>query len=171
MLFAPFLSLMVSFWAFGNRQLFENVVGRIETFNQVTPSHHLVTDPETLPQHTHVQWLFYGIIVFGGATFIYCVVEFVTNYHWRFKVRKILPNYFQALRVSECEELVEEEEFFRSKGGFSTLSNEALIKLRTKCQDSIRKKGERDSVRPTMIADQISRSPLGLKGARNPGQI
>lgn len=43
-----------------------------------------------------------------------------------FRVQQnMLPNYFNALRYSHCQEFIEDEELFRSNG-FKCLSDDAL---------------------------------------------
>jgi len=44
MIFAPLISLGVSYWAFGNRQMFDNKIDKISSFNEITMSHHTLKD-------------------------------------------------------------------------------------------------------------------------------
>ena len=48
---------------------------------------------------------------------------------------KLLPNYFNSLKIQDCEELIEDENHFREKGGFSALNDRAVKKLKERIED------------------------------------
>jgi len=56
------------------------------------------------------------------------------------KVRKILPNYFDALKIQDCEDIVEDEEYFRLHGGFRIISDGSLAQLRCRIEEYYRSK-------------------------------
>ena len=51
MIGAPFIGLMVAFWAFGNRQMFSNKIDRLNSLDDVVLSHHLITGKYELFSH------------------------------------------------------------------------------------------------------------------------
>ena len=46
------------------------------------------------------------------------------------KEGKLLPNYFNSLKIQDCEDLIEDENHFRKKGGFSCLNDRAVAKMK-----------------------------------------
>ena len=120
--------------------MFENKIDEIQTFGEITYSHHLITRLDTIPEYTHCQWILYGTIIFGALWIIFLCHDFAVNNYKRFQVRKVLPNYFQSLKVSECEDMIEDEEFFRQKGGFKILNDNSVQKLRAKLAGHLRDK-------------------------------
>lgn len=123
MIFAPLLSLLVSYWAFGNRQMFENKVDPIQTFAQITFSHHTLAKLDNLPNYAHLKWIEISIYIVTAVIVFYFAHEYISNNYWKYRVRKILPNYFESLKITDCEEIVEDEEFFRLQGGFRIVND------------------------------------------------
>ena len=134
MLAAPILGLMINYWAFGNRQMFENKTDAISTLNEVTYSHHLVTDSSTMPSYTHVRWIF-GMLIFVILLYLVILMYIVIDQRTNAKPVKLLPNYFNSLKIQDCEELIEDENHFREKGGFSALNDRAVKKLKERIED------------------------------------
>ena len=98
MLAAPILGLMLNYWAFGNRQMFENKTDAISTLNEVTYSHHLLTDSSTLPSYTHVKWIF-GMLIFVILLYFIVLMYIVIDDKTNAKPVKLLPNYFNSLKI------------------------------------------------------------------------
>ena len=71
MFLAPILGLMVNFWAFGNRQMFENKIDAISTQGEISYSHHVLTHLSSMPIYPHLEQLLYGFII--SILFIICV--------------------------------------------------------------------------------------------------
>jgi hypothetical protein len=98
MLLAPILSLMVNYWAFGNRQMFENKIDAISTYGEVTYSHHLLKPGSFMPHLYHLKWIFamlVCIMVFYCIVAMYIFIDDKTNV----KPVKMLPNYFNSLKI------------------------------------------------------------------------
>lgn len=55
MILAPILGLMVNFWAFGNRQMFENKIDGISTYGELIYSHHTLTHTANMPIYPHLE--------------------------------------------------------------------------------------------------------------------
>lgn len=55
MFMAPILGLMVNFWAFGNRQMFENKIDAISTQGEISYSHHILTHSANMPVYPHLE--------------------------------------------------------------------------------------------------------------------
>jgi hypothetical protein len=55
--------MAVSYWSFGNRQMFENKIDSIQTLGEITFSHHVFTKSEGLPNYTHLLWIKYSFIM------------------------------------------------------------------------------------------------------------
>ena len=74
--------------------MFENKIDSIQTFREITFSHHVFTKSEGLPNYTHLFWiknsLLLSLICFiAVALFKY----FKQNYFLKTKTIKILPDY------------------------------------------------------------------------------
>jgi hypothetical protein len=97
--------------------MFENKVDIIQTYDEVTYSHHL---PWSMPNYPHIISLYYGL----GALVLVTILIFLRDlFNKKDKGFNILPNYFKALKISDCEAILEDEDHFRQHGGFSYLSN------------------------------------------------
>ena len=46
-----------------------------------------------------------------------------------------MPDYFNAIKIEDCEDIIEDEEQFRENGGFKLLSDDVLQKLKTRIRD------------------------------------
>ena len=55
--------------------------------------------------------------------------QFVCSCLFSKKKFKEMPNYTESLKIERVEEIVNDEKFFRQKGGFSILPQKALDKL------------------------------------------
>jgi len=98
MLAAPVLGLMVNYWAFGNRQMFENKTDTISTMGEVTYSHHLITHMSTMPSYTHLNWIF-GMLVLVILLYFVILMYLVIDHRTNIKPVKLLPNYFNSLKI------------------------------------------------------------------------
>ena len=98
MTFAPVLSLMINYWSFGNRQMFENKIDPIGTLGEVSYSHHLVTDSSTLPDYTHLKWIWGMLIVYILLMLVVVMYRFI-DAKTNAKEGKLLPNYFNSLKI------------------------------------------------------------------------
>lgn len=162
MIFAPLASLMVSYWAFGNRQMFDNKIDPISTFNEITMSHHTLktwdkTDSD-FPHLFQIELMIYFVI---AAIIFYFAYDFIKSAIWKVQVRKILPNYFDALKIQDCEDIVEDEEFFRLHGGFRIISDGSLAQLRCRIEEYYRNKELKKN-------SQLKRD-LGMSGKKGLG--
>ena len=120
---------MVSFWAFSNRQMFENKIGAVVTYGEITYSHHLLSSKEW-PAHTHSTLLLIGLIILALGTILFKVKLHFKDKATESKAAKRLPDFFKALSQADCEALIEDEEFFRREAGFKSLDDPALHKLK-----------------------------------------
>ena len=112
---------MIQFWSFGNRQMFENKIDPIKTYGEVTLSHHLHS-----PGYDHLTWIKAALIC---SVAIVCLFFWVWSGQKTLTQEKMLPNYWSALKVQDCEELLEDETHFRKKGGFAMLDETVVDKL------------------------------------------
>jgi hypothetical protein len=133
MVLAPILSLMVNYWSFGNRQMFENKIDPISTLGEVTYSHHLVTDSTTLPAYTHLKWIWGMLIVYILLILLVVMYRFI-DAKTNSKEAKLLPNYFNSLKIQDCEDLIEDENHFRAEGGFSCLNDRAVTQMKQRIE-------------------------------------
>lgn len=153
MLFAPILGLMLNYWAFGNRQMFSNaLVDSIGSANAITFSHHTWNNTNQVQYlYAHMYTLHYALVL----TVVAVVGAFIHQHHTRqskkiFEV-KLLPNFYRALSTVDLEELIEDEEFFRDKGGFETISDDSLAKLKAQ----LAKKKYRSNARTAHFKDDV----------------
>ena len=108
--------------------MFENKIDPIHSANEVVLSHHLITD-KNYPNYPHVVMLKLGLLAAGGFfAFMYLNQGFV-DLVFRRKKFKNMPNFTDSLKVERCEDIVEDEKFFRKSGGFSIMPDQALEKL------------------------------------------
>ena len=63
----------------------------------------------------------------------------------------MLPNFYKALGTADLEELIEDEEFFRQTGGFETISDDSLSKLKAQ----LAKKRYRANARAPRFKDDV----------------
>ena len=101
------------------------------TFNEIIKSHHLVSKRDTYPVHPHTSLLWYGSLLLVASLFIYLVHTYQQSSRQRVKAKshiKVLPDYIKALKISDCQEMLEDEMRFRSIG-FSTIDEDSLHML------------------------------------------
>jgi len=97
--------------------MFDNKIDKIETQKQMTLSHHVISTfyPRNLKGRKMIFWLV-GVIVATAALFI--ILEIYSVYASRYKKKRIkeqvtsVPNYFESLKRQDCEEFVEDEDYF-----------------------------------------------------------
>ena len=111
---APFLGLLVAFWAFGNRQMFSNKIDRLTSQDDVILSHHLITgNHETF---SHQQTLWSGTIVISCVYLVYTVLSLGWDYNLKIRLSekpRIMPSFFSVLKIEDAKQMLEEERFFR----------------------------------------------------------
>ena len=96
--------MLVTFWAMSNRQMFDNKIGEISTFGEITYSYHLLGQSNPTFDHTSLLW-FGGLVILIGICIILIkevYLAFVTDN----KVVKFIPSFFKALTKSDCEEMI-----------------------------------------------------------------
>ena len=91
-------------------------------------SHHLLTDHE-YPNHSHVILLKVGLVAAIITMLIVQFNQFVCSCLFSKKKFKEMPDYLDSLKIERVGELVQDEKYFRQKGGFSILPQKALDKL------------------------------------------
>lgn len=127
--YAPLFSLVLSFWLFGNHSMFSN--DQIETFQRINeptvPSHHYAGDTiakmfnlgsqgqDSLNKAEIIALVAFGLVLFyhlikSMAVWMKTFGSMLTfeDYGQEFQQTKI-PNYYDALREQDLQELVEEE--------------------------------------------------------------
>lgn len=103
--------------------MFANKIDPIESYNQITLSHHFLKDItwKSMDKSLHLLiFVWIGII-------IYLIIYELTHEWSIFKIKtdRILPNYFHALRISNIDEFITDELEFRDFG-FNILDDEAI---------------------------------------------
>lgn len=167
MMFAPLISLLVSYWAFGNRQMFENKIDPVQTFNQLTYSHHTLMRSGSMPDYAHLKWIEIAIYIEAAVILFYFGRDYVIKNYWKLQVRKTLPNYFESLKIQDCEDVVEDEEYFRLEGGFSVISDTALARLRCRIEEYTRNKElAKSSVKGAFDRGRKGGAPMNRGSAR-----
>ena len=153
MLFAPILGLMINYWAFGNRQMFSNaLVDAVGSTHAITFSHHTLNNTNQVQYlYGHLYTLHYALLLTVVA-----VAGFFVHQQYRRQSRKLvgvkmLPNFYKALGTADLEELIEDEEFFRQTGGFETISDDSLSKLKAQ----LAKKRYRSNARAPRFKDDV----------------
>jgi hypothetical protein len=78
--------------------MFENKIDSIQTFREITFSHHVFTKSEGLPNYTHLFWIKNSLILSSICFIVIALVNyFKQNYLLKTKTIKILPDYLQAI--------------------------------------------------------------------------
>jgi len=107
--------------------MFENKIDTLETFGEITLSHHTTKRyAHEMPTYHHLVWIEFMIYFTVAAVIFFFSYDAIKAHLWKIEVYKKLPNYFDTLKISDCEEIVEDEEFFREKGGFRIISDGSL---------------------------------------------
>lgn len=124
--YAPLCCLVLSFWLFGNHQMFSNE--NIETFLKVNAptvaSHHYAGDTiakifgagsEGETTLNKAEWITFAalalVVVYHMIKALPAWLRLINSKHLDFQQNRI-PNYYDALREQDLQELVEEEQTF-----------------------------------------------------------
>jgi hypothetical protein len=65
------LSLLVTFWIYTNKQMFSNVIDPVDSQDQITYSHHLITNFKWKDLQIHQKEILIAIIIFSVLLLVY----------------------------------------------------------------------------------------------------
>lgn len=128
--YAPLFSLILGFWLFGNHSMFSNE--QIETFQRVNeptvPSHHYAGDTiakmfnlgsqgqDSLNKAEMITLVAFALVLFyhilkSMTVWVKAMSSTFSIDNMEYQQTKV-PNYYEALREQDLQELVEEEQTF-----------------------------------------------------------
>mmetsp|Transcript_13109 Transcript_13109/g.20353 ORF Transcript_13109/g.20353 Transcript_13109/m.20353 type:complete len:298 (+) Transcript_13109:380-1273(+) len=138
--FAPIISSFVGFWMLGNRQLFGHSVSPLGTKNDIPQSGHTLgseADSLVSGKLSDLESIF--LIAFILTVFAFAVYSVTHTYELLFKEPVVegrespvkgmsLPDYMNALKEQDLEEMMEEEFTYVNEFGVNNISNEHVLK-------------------------------------------
>ena len=127
--YTPLIFLLNSYWMLSNRQMFENVINSVNNSAQQMSSAHALSSIAGFDQAT-------PMLLFGFAFIIITILRvgfYETLSKWGFvissntiEVDENLPNFFTAVKLSDCDWLVKENEYVKENYKFA-FANESVV--------------------------------------------
>jgi len=129
---SPIFFLFNGFWMLGNRQMFENIVNSVPTSDVYMSTGHDLSTIGTVSQATPM--LIIGVALSFIA--IMQVVAYDTLRKWGFtlssnviEVDENLPNFFNAVKLSDADWAVKECQYYDERYGFCFIRREIVERL------------------------------------------